>query len=358
MRKCIQHTLLLAVLLSTLSAHAGMTVFVSPNGTNGYILEGDNIGDAQLVEVALEYDPSVLSTPQVSTQSGTVVDLYDATPGTLRFSIDRGENLAAHFEAQLTFDRQGDAPGGIHSVTGSTRDAQGKSCAADSRMNLASSPREETQASDAGQAAPATGGTPAQSEMAPSSAGPGDDPAETWQSVLQRFEEYRGEQGGREFAALFERTGREPMTQEPLIALSDGKTPVSVTLRANPGAGNPPDFLLSDATLVTVGKGEGGRWVITLLPNKATSRASLILSTGTGPAEVPLLVAPPVRMPSGINEKSFLPALRAYLRDKAKEEGRVGAAQRDALNEYVFSANFLANLEQGGAAAVVRNASR
>jgi len=340
MRILLCRAVLLAALFSALPAGA-MTLFVSPDGESGFTLEGDNAGDAQLVEVSVEYDPALLSDPQVSTLSGTLTDLYDATPGTLLFSVDRGENLAAPFEAHLGFLKQGKDPGGIRSVTGTTRDPQGKSAAADASLNL--SPRQEpAESPGAGGQEPGGSGSPARSEKGPAVNGPGPLHELAGPCVLQRFEDFKGEQGIGAFASLFDRAGGETVLQDPPIALSDGKTPVRVTLQAGPGAGELPALLVSDAKLVSVGRGEGGQWLITLLPNEGSGRTALILRGAEEAVEIPLVVAPPIPMPDGIDEKNFLPALRAYLDAKAKERGEWNTPEQTPFDEYAFSANFLA----------------
>jgi hypothetical protein len=343
----MKNLICLAALLSALSAspqaHA-VTLFVSPDGAQGFIIEGDNIGDAQLVEVTVDYDPSVLSHPRVSIQGGTVAESYDGTPGTLIFRADRGEEHAASFEAHLSFEKLADRPGGINSVTGTTRDLQGKSSSARSSMNLVCQQKGEDGTSDAAaQPAGDSAGEPGEAagqaafeagEVAPAK---GNSPAATEPSVLQRFEQYRGRRGLAEFAALFERSGNLAL-QEPPIALSDGKTPLRVTLVPSGADGETPDVGLSDAQLVSLERGSGSRWVVTALPNEGSSGSALLLKQGGNLAQYPLLVAAPLRMPKDLHQGNFLPALDAFL-----AEGAAGdKPSARSLREYTFTANFLA----------------
>jgi hypothetical protein len=348
MKKILPLFVLLLALSAPYSAGAGVTLFVSPDGDNGYILEGDNIGAAQVVEVAVQYDPSLLGSPQVSLQGATLVDIYDGTPGTLLFSADRGEEHPANFEAHLCFQRKAGGPGGLLSVSGSTRDSQGKSSSADASINLPAFLSEQAQSgvSENGPAANVGtdgevggSGTSNQSESQQSGAG---EAAATYRSVLKLFEEYRGGRGLGELRALFERSDPRIM-QEPPIALSDGNTPVRVALQVKTAEGRTPGFALRDADLVSVARdGEQG-WVVTVLPNKGSSDVVLLLREGEELVEIPLLVAAPLSVPQEIDESNFPAALNAYLAPKEGSPRAEGLRTPASHLLYTFTANYLAS---------------
>jgi hypothetical protein len=319
---------LLLLLCLTVPA-AAVTLFVSPNGPDGFIIEGDNIGQDRIVEVHLSYDTAQLAGPNLEVQGATLSDLYDATPGTLFFVVDRGEEPAPVFEAHLRFRRIAEGSDGILSVAGQARDAQGKQSQAGSSLNLGTALRTEPP-DDAGAAPEGDTGQGPGCDL--DATLPGSDGAAG--SVLRRFERYRGKRGVREFAELFAR--RDPrLSQEPAVALSDGKTPVKVTLTVTEQV---PDLVLDDAKLVVVEKGEGGSLLVTLLPNAGSNGVSLLVMQGGELVELPLVVAAPLEVARAVGETAFMPALEAF----QAEQARCCPECSPALNDYRFTANYLA----------------
>jgi hypothetical protein len=80
-------------------------------------------------------------------------------------------------------------------------------------------------------------------------------------------------------------------------------------------------------------------WEITVTPAKNTVEAGLTIVAGTELIEIPFVVAPPIALSDGIDEKSFPAALGAYVsrRDDAEK-----GVYDPALQEYIFTANYLA----------------
>jgi hypothetical protein len=165
-------------------------------------------------------------------------------------------------------------------------------------------------------------------------------------SVLQLFKDFRGERGLKAYVALFNPPPRRTYSQEPPVALSDGKTPVRVTLPAFPGSAGVPDVALFDARLVHLGRGEGSDWVITAIPNEGSWNARLIVKGAAKLMEIPLVTAPPVKMPKEITEGTFLPELDRFAsRQRGSAQGE-DVTTGNFYFAYVFTANYLATAQR------------
>jgi hypothetical protein len=333
-----------------------------------------------------------------------LTDVAADMPGMLTAQVLR-DNPDSGFELYLKFDKKGELPGGINYVTATAVDEDGKNYEASSDLRALytpppSPPAPSEEKAARGHSAPeATGirdygaelksdvapGANAETDAAPLAQGPapkaenatmegrtagdgstgeagkrgpagtrGMEPATDAaapgvtrnKSVLQRFEGFKGKKELKAFAALFERQGPR-MVQEPEIALSDGKAPVTIKLELRTDGGLAPNFLLSDAKLVSLRKGEGKEWIITAVPHKGAWKAGLTIRTGQEEMSFPLVVAPPADIRKGINEKDFLAALDAYIAAQAAEHKEESVPSRRAFQEYVFTANYLAKRTAG-----------
>ncbi|MGD0844610.1 MAG: hypothetical protein ABSA06_09625 [Geobacteraceae bacterium] len=327
---------LLFALLSPLPSLAGITFIVTADGDKGFIIEGDDITPTAHVEITVVYDSTMLKNPRVSVRGGTVADIMDSNPGTLIFDAVQGDDPGPSFVANLGFDRMGDSQGGIFSVTGKIMEQDGTISPSRTMAN-ATTPSLLTWVSNDGE----TENSVATEETAISGIGPELMKAE--KSVVQRFREFRGERGLKAFVALFERGPHDMLVQEPPVALSDGKTPVRITLPLQLEDGDSPNVALSDAQLVHLEKEGDKGWVITALPNEGTWSASLLIKVDEKIIELPLVVAPPVKIHKGITERNFVAELDWFISDQV----RAGKGEKDPLRhvpyEYVFTANYLAS---------------
>jgi hypothetical protein len=387
MKKLIFHIGLLCTLLSAVPSFAEVTLFISPDGDGAFIIEADNINDTPYLEITVIYDPNLLGNPRVSLQGGSVTDMFDSISGTLIFTAFRGDSPASSFEASLAFDKKGESQGGIISVSTSTRESDGTDSPSRSLFNLSPPQSSTTQVSGPGQehvsssasaeirdsrqegdsskssadGAQQTGGeedgahpdgksasgpekSTATEKTATSDIRP-DLHIKTEKSVLQRFRELKGERGLKALVELFAKNPRSMIVQEPPVVLSDGKTPVRIRLELPPKLGNSPNIALTDASLVHVQKVDGNCWLITALPDEGTWNTSLIINVEEESAEYPLVIAPPVKIPKGINEINFVVELDRFISTTIVD----GKGESDPLRripyEYAFTANYLASMD-------------
>jgi hypothetical protein len=328
MKNVVCITCLLAALLGPAQAFAEISIFVSHDGDGCYILEGDNAQGVEALDLSIGYDTASLANPAVEAQGGAVTGVYENTPGLLNVMVMRA-NPDTSFELHLKFDRKGDSPGVIHSVSAVARDKDGRSYAASSDLR-ALSPQLTSRANGDGED-PGAG--------APTAKMISFDKRE--KSVLQRFREFKGEKGLKAFAVLFQHDQGTRIEQEPAIALSDGKTPVVVRLELQAPRVHSPDIALSGVELVSLQRIDERNWFITMLPGEGVWEARLILGAGEEMIDFPLVLAPPVELADGVKEKDFLAALNRYLANQAARRGGKSDPCRD---EYIFTANYLAGL--------------
>jgi len=165
-----------------------------------------------------------------------------------------------------------------------------------------------------------------------------------YQSVLDKFKEYKGKRTPEALMALFNPQVGQPI-QEPRIAFADGKTTVKVVLELNPKGEN-NNFLLDGANLVSLNNKDKNFWIAELLPDKRAYEATISIPKNNQWYVIPLTIAPPMdvnidRSASRLTEADF----RLFL----KEKGTIKAPRfdlnndgvRNYIDDYIFTANYL-----------------
>jgi hypothetical protein len=330
---------LLALLLRPLPSHAEIALCLIPEA-KGFLIEADDIDPEASAEITVYYDPAVLSNPKVDLETGTMSDLFDTIPGTVVFKVDHPGESAPSFRAHLSFDKEGNAPGGILSVQGKIMEVDGTFSPAAAVPNLLPT-LDSTLASfdpDFGKQKPEVDETAAEVAALRGKI------AYDGKSVLQRFGEYKGNRSLELFLLLFEKASPDTLVQEPPVMLSDGKTVMKVTIEL-PQKGVVPNFAMSDAKLTGVRReGEKG-WVITALPEKGIWNSSLLVQTDGKVVEFPLVMAPPIGNRQGITRENFLAELDRFVSGRALGDKAESGPLGRNLYEYVFTANYLAEAD-------------
>jgi hypothetical protein len=367
--KKICFTGLLLALLCPVPSFAGVTMNVTPNGYGSFLLVGENVAGMEALDIMIDYDSSVLANPRVDkVEGGSVTEIYAGTSGKLHVGITR-ENPDAALYIFLRFENQGRVRGrGINSVIVTGRKAEENTSPApdttDTPFTSSRSTRAENKSRNDNTAVP-TNDNAADSKAGGAKGideGKRDyqiisnrSPETTYnvdkwtsvavsyseKSVLQRFMEFKGEKSLQAFAALFQEGDRERAIQYPSIALSDGETLVTIKMELQQEEPGSPDIAVWDATLVSLRKEDGKNWVAAVVPSEGAWEAKLILKAGSEAIEVPLVVAPRIELDANVSERNFLDALSRYCSDQdvARKWENV-----PHLNDYIFTANYLANL--------------
>jgi hypothetical protein len=348
------------------------------------------------MDFTVTYDTSSLANPRVvqgGLISGAVMVVNDKTPGSVRLGIIRVTPIQGNgVIATLTFDRKGSSPGKILSLAVKNfTNVNGQPIPVTARIsNPAEAPADasgSTQKQDAGQAAgavsppaagvlvlPLAGGVASeekkdqtaaasQAETAPaddtaaavkepgaSSAGPKGITAslepqkkkvQQFMSALERFRKHRKERTAKAFLSFFDQDEATGFRQEPPVALSDGKTSVKVFFVVPASGSTAPDFALRGAKLVSL-KQDADRsntWVIEAKPDKGEYEASLMVSQSNVILEYPLTLAPKINLNDGsrpVTDEDF----SRYLSGKRRDLN--GDGKQDYLDDYIFTANFIA----------------
>ena len=322
---------LLLAIMYPMPSSAEILLNAFPEDDRAIIIVGTYLTDAKSAEITVVYDSTILANPRVSLQGGTVTDIFDSSPGQVTFKANRGDNRASSFEARIMFEKKKDSLAGEISVTGKPMEPDGTySPPSQVFLNLGGTALRPEKS-----AAPEEAATSGNRQDILINAG---------KSVLQRFKEFRGERGLKAFVALFDRSPRDMLVQEPPVVLSDGKTLARITLLMKTEGEKTPDIALADAKLVHLEKDSEKGWVITALPKEGTWNACLIIKMDEKTIEFPLIVAPPVKILENITEQNFVVELDKFICDQAGGGRRENDPLRHMPYEYVFTANYLAGL--------------
>jgi hypothetical protein len=374
----------LSILCFPCSSSATSKITMVPNGSGSFVLLGANAAGVANIDVTVSYDPTFLADPRLSAQGGNVASMID-TPGEMSVHIVREDPTDPNIEISLMFGTTGDQPGVINFATASVQDTEGSKNAVPveisappetaavgptSSPGAKEAPSPTSSATGKNDQPPNDGSQPAKSDRQTDMATDGNKtpspseeaapkpplatstpPIESAQSprtdiygksVLQRFKDFKGKRGLKEFAALFAPPNGSGMRQDPVIALSDGRTPLTITLD-HPAI---ESFTVSGGRLLSLRKTDEGNWVITVMPDKGVDEAKLLVWNGKYSREIPLTVAPPAGISPlelrGIGAADFVSRLDSYLAGAIAHEGKKPAAALKYRYEYVFTANYLA----------------
>lgn len=366
--------LLLAVIYPAPSFADPVRMSIQPNGQGSFVMTGENVIGVQALDIEIDYDSQMLAHPNVMVIGGDLRQIKDNVPGTLFLSVFRPvadpllqifvnfeeawvENatkviyhVSASVRSTTVWPAGPDAnssPNGQADEPTDVPEDVSPPAQADNTVPNVMVPKHNPAAAPAG-----TKGFVAPASMTgallPANAGR-QVQAENIKfltreekDILQRYKKYKGEKDLSAFVALFGRSEGERCTQEPAIAISDGKTPVTIRIDVQSDGTHSTGIALSDATLISKEAREKDI-IITVLPNEGTWDARLVTFAGGEILDYPIVVAPPVDLIAFVNDNNFLEALQVYM------NGRSSALQRKNkvyISEYIFTANYLADLDR------------
>lgn len=165
--------------------------------------------------------------------------------------------------------------------------------------------------------------------------------------VLAKFRDFKGERTPKALQELFKPEEGTSYRQQPPVALSDGVTAVKVRVAVPATAKNAPNFALKDAKLVSLRRDADGAWVVEAKPAKGVFAATVIMLLDGAVTEMPVVVAPPtditvVKPGVAPTEAEFSQFLKERGTDKAPRFDLNKDGKRDYLDDYIFTANYLA----------------
>jgi hypothetical protein len=390
------------------TASFAASVAAIPSGGNSFVIQGDGMDGVSGIDLVFNYDSSYLSSPVVSQGNLTVGALFvhnSNNPGAIKIGIISVKPFSGSGPiALITFTKLKDS-GGATSVSAKMIDSSGAPVSGQIALdngNTSSSPGIPFSQS-ASSATPASGTFPSAASAsvstssaptylgsvsmpsdgkqntneskpadtsAPTIAPPSDLPVveispakrsdqaveektadaknsesrktTVYSGVIDRFKVYKGEKSPSKMIALFKKEVAASIRQESTVALSDGTTRVKIIASLASPEGKSPNFALNGATLVSLKRGaKNSDWIIEVLPRKNTVKATMTIMDGNEDIEFPLTVAPPLNE-HNVSEAGFA----AYLKDaNIKATDLNGGGKRDYVDDYIYAANYLVQME-------------
>jgi hypothetical protein len=380
---------------------AASTVTVSSAGNGVFVIQGA-MENVAAMDIVLTYDTASLFNLRLQNGgliSGALTAVNDRVPGTVRMAIIRTTPMqGSGVIATLTFDRKGTAAGKLtvqsvrlSDLNGRPVSASGQGANAADTGTTASGQSSQEQQGDSSSASsagtqpvpapgvpiivlPSAGGTDIASEATETmeQAAPieqAEEPVELARktdretalspeakeksthkrkSVLERFQEYTGARTAKAYISLFELDGAIGFHQEPPVILADGKSAVKVVFISDPGKKDASDVAVSGAKLISMKQDPDytNTWIAEVRPEKDAYKAGVTVSLQKLTIVFPLAVAPARNIDldkSGkVTEADFALFLQKRGTQKAPEFDLNNDGKRDYLDEYIFTANYLA----------------
>lgn len=171
-------------------------------------------------------------------------------------------------------------------------------------------------------------------------------PAQTivYGRVLDRFRDARGETAAA-LVALFTPSAGQKVTQQPQVAISDGRTVVTLRVELPRSFEGTPVFAVTSAKTLSWEQDGEGAWTVRVLPDADTLDAVFVTYFGESLIQYPLVVAPPADRMPGISPPLDEAGFALFLKERARE-GKPrfdlnGDGVRDYRDDYIFAANFV-----------------
>lgn len=161
------------------------------------------------------------------------------------------------------------------------------------------------------------------------------------ESVVERFRMYTGKRTPKAMMALL--GSREPgrVLQQPLVGLSDGVTPVQITIKVDTSDGKAPNFSSSGAKFISAKRDKKGNWIIKVIPDAGSLQASVTVMTHGLFTELPLAVAPPLPAGTDLGTVAFTEFLEGSGANGKPLRDLNGDNILDYLDDYIFTVNYL-----------------
>lgn len=386
----------ISMLLMSIQSAFAASVTITPTAVGTYSVQGNSMDGVAGIDLKIIYDSSSLSSPTVSQGSlvaGALMAANTNNPGSIKIAIVSTKALSGSGQiATVTFTTQNGA-GGISSASVSMINSKGAPIAAQvvvSSGSAVSAPTSDFTTtpgvpfSQPGAAATTTAptssiptylgtvnmpsdvqtksdtksadvtGEPVQLPE-PAATKPVEPPAEikpvsepqksvkvtmtSYKGILDNFSAYKGKKTPAIFIALFSKEITPAIRQEPAIAMSDGKTAVSLLVKHVPSGDKSPNFALNGAKLVSISKDASSTWIIEAMPHKGIMQASLTIMTDSEYIEYPLTLAPTIDGVSS-SEADFV----VFLNDSGAAPPKHDLnsdGKHDYLDDFTYTANYL-----------------
>jgi len=167
------------------------------------------------------------------------------------------------------------------------------------------------------------------------------------ESVLERFRSYSGPRSKEALSGLFSLTANPVVRQQPLIAISDGRTAVMIAVKVSSADGTAPNFAVEGAKMLSLERKERDEWLIKALPQAGTLHVSLLVVNGSVTQAFPLTVAPPLPQNVVASSQEFGSFLETPDTPEASHDLN-GDGRHDYIDDYIYMANVLVIERESG----------
>lgn len=391
-----------------MTSFAASTITISSSGNGGFLLQGSGMENVAAMDIVVTYDTAALASPQVA-KGGLISNAMMAinlnVPGSVRLGIItispvNGDGTIA----SLTFVKTSASPGRILSLSAIISNSGGKPLLVNKQIVNPpgvpdSGPASTTETGAAagttppavlvtpGVGVPVVTGADAEKKEEPEKEAKEelqDDPdaepepeeeieeiteetvskttgteqlvervarkkqSYTQKSVLELFRKYDGKESVKAFVGLFDQEPLIGFNQKPPIALSGGKSTISISFIAMPSGKKDPEIEVKGAVLVGSLKKDTDNtntWIATLKPDKKAVSASLDVNQEKVIMEFPIAVAPGVNIDldrsGAVTEADFTLFLRVRGNVRKPRFDLNKDGKRDFEDSYIFTANYI-----------------
>ncbi|WP_305043230.1 hypothetical protein [Geoalkalibacter sp.] len=171
---------------------------------------------------------------------------------------------------------------------------------------------------------------------------------------LQRLNEMAGRQDLTMLLDQFRRPVANEIVQRPAIAVADGETPMRLILQAFGGA-TAPNLVLTNLSVRRLFRGVDGRWVLEALPQEDAWDASVFVIAQGQTLKVPVVIAPLRDIDFDGNGRVDEADFQLFRQGGADPRFDLnGDGKRDAVDDYIFLANYLLRTDPQFSEALVR----
>lgn len=161
-------------------------------------------------------------------------------------------------------------------------------------------------------------------------------------SILERFKNYSGPRTPATLSALFTAPATAKVIQKPELVLSDGSSRITVTLDSSIAGDAAPNFAVIGGSLMSSKHDTTGAWFLEVLPDAGTLNCTLVVLSATGTSEYPLTAAPPLSAELNLSVQGFTDFLGGQSGSSSPVLDLNADGKRNYLDDYIFTANFLA----------------
>ncbi len=177
----------------------------------------------------------------------------------------------------------------------------------------------------------------------------------TQDAVLDRFRKFNGPRTMKAYLKLFDREPLIGFRQDPQVILSDGASVATVHFISTPEREHTSDLALMGAKLVSSrpDPDASNTWIVKLLPEKGADRVMLSVPQKDCLMVFPLAVAPKADIDLDRSGTVTAADFSLFLKKRGTKKKPVfdlnKDGKRDYVDDYIFTANYLARMRQGNA---------